>query len=78
MVGTSYFQWNDQEILGRMDGENYNISLIDVTDRPHPYMVEAIQNVTRNYYQVHAGEHTPYKHQLTRIAIAGDFPDKWE
>lgn len=78
MVGTSYFQWNDQEILGRMDGENYNIGLIDVTDRPHPYMVEAIQNVARNYYQVHAGEYTPYKHQFTRIAIAGDFPDKWE
>ena len=78
IVGTSYFQWNDQEILGRMDGENYNIGLVDVTDRPYPHMVNAIQSVARNYYPVHAGERTPYCHLLTRAAIAGDFPDKWE
>ena len=35
LIGTAYFQWNDQDITGRRyDGENYNCGLIDVTDRP--------------------------------------------
>ena len=78
VIGASYFQWNDQEILGRMDGENYNIGLVDVTDRPYPYMVDAIQKVTKNFYAIHAGEKKPYNKLLKRVSIAGKLPDRWE
>jgi hypothetical protein len=38
LIGLSWFQWNDQEMFGRGDGENYNIGFVDITDRPYPDM----------------------------------------
>ena len=61
-----------------MDGENYNIGMIDVTNRPYPYMVKAIQDVASQMYRIHAGETKPFDKLLKRIAITGQFPDKWE
>ena len=76
LIGLSWFQWNDQEIFGRNDGENYNIGLVDITDRPYPYMVEAIKAVSENSYEVHKGVRQPFFKQLERYG--GDFPDIWE
>lgn len=78
LIGASYFQWNDQELFGRMDGENYNIGLVDVTDRPYKYMVEAVRAVADDCYEVHAGSREPYAHRLERVSVAGQLPDKWE
>jgi hypothetical protein len=36
LIGTAYFQWSEQDLKGRFDGENYNCGLLDVTDRPYP------------------------------------------
>ena len=47
LIGTHYFQWADQPSTGRFDGENYNIGLVDVTDRPYPDMVEALKETHR-------------------------------
>ena len=41
-LGVHWFQWQDQPVLGRMDGENYNIGLVDVTNRPYPELVQAL------------------------------------
>ena len=46
LVGTHYFQWADQPSTGRFDGENYNIGLVDVTDRPYPDLVGALTRRT--------------------------------
>ena len=43
LVGTHYFQWADQPSTGRFDGENYNIGLVDVTDRPYPDLVRGAE-----------------------------------
>jgi hypothetical protein len=40
-LGAHWFAWRDEPVLGRMDGENYNIGFVDVTDRPYPELVEA-------------------------------------
>jgi hypothetical protein len=76
LIGLSWFQWNDQEIFGRGDGENYNIGLIDITDRPYPHLVEAIKAVSANSYEVHKGAQKPFFKQLYRYG--GEFPDIWE
>lgn len=76
LIGLSWFQWNDQEMFGRGDGENYNIGLVDITDRPYPHLVDAIKNVMNNSYEVHKGTKTPYFKQLYRYG--GEFPDIWE
>lgn len=76
LIGLSWFQWNDQEMFGRGDGENYNIGLVDITDRPYPHMVEAIKAVSENSYEVHKGVREPFFKQLYRYG--GEFPDIWE
>ncbi|MCG6926214.1 MAG: hypothetical protein LJF30_12980 [Acidobacteria bacterium] len=60
LIGTHYFQWADQPCTGRFDGENYNIGLVDVTDRPYPHMVEALQETHGRLHRVHAGEEEPF------------------
>ena len=59
-IGSSWFQWVDQPSTGRMDGENYNIGLVDVTDRPYTELIEAMKTTHRRLYEVHAGKTPPY------------------
>lgn len=59
-IGTSWFQWVDQPSTGRMDGENYNIGLVDVTDRPYTELIEAMKATHRRLYSVHAGQTEPF------------------
>ena len=56
VIGTHWFQWVDQPSTGRFDGENYNIGLVDVTDRPYPELINAIQETHRRLYAIHAGK----------------------
>lgn len=60
LIGAHWFQWIDQSNTGRMDGENYNIGLIDITDRPYPDMVNAMQETHKRLYQIHDGTLAPY------------------
>lgn len=60
LIGAHWFQWIDQANTGRMDGENYNIGLLDITDRPYPEMVEAMQTTHRRLFEIHTGELSPY------------------
>jgi hypothetical protein len=59
-IGSSWFQWVDQPCTGRMDGENYNIGLVDVTDRPYADLVEAMRATHRRLEAVHAGTAQPF------------------
>ena len=43
IVGAHWFEWVDEPSTGRFDGENYNIGLVDVTDRPYRELLEAAQ-----------------------------------
>jgi hypothetical protein len=60
LIGTSWFQWVDQPCTGRFDGENYNIGLVDVTDRPYADLVEAMRTTHRRVQAVHAGTTPPF------------------
>ncbi len=60
LIGTHWFQWVDEPCTGRSDGENYNIGLVDVTDRPYPAMVSALKETHKRLYQVHEGEIQPF------------------
>lgn len=59
-IGSSWFQWVDQPSTGRMDGENYNIGLVDVTDRPYTELIEAMKTTHRRLYDVHSGKTPPF------------------
>ena len=79
LIGTGYFQWADQDITGRRnDGENLNCGLIDVTDRPYKYQVEAMMETAKVLFDVHAGNKQPYSQQPKRARGHGAIPDLWD
>lgn len=62
-VGTHWFQYVDEPLTGRtLDGENYNIGFVSVTDTPYPEMVAADRD--RRHLFISPGSN------LTRVAAA--------
>jgi len=54
-VGAHWFQHADQNATGRpSNGENQTVGFVDITDRPHPELVDAAMRVTRSMYGWHA------------------------
>ena len=49
-VGCHWFQYRDQPLQGRGDGEAYEIGLVDVCDRPYPQLVRAARTVAETMY----------------------------
>ena len=59
-VGCHWFQFADEPITGRwFDGENYNIGLIDVTDRPYQDFLKGVVETHKNLYEIHSGARPP-------------------
>lgn len=58
-VGCHYFQCYDQFVLGRFDGENYNIGLFDICSQPYPEMMEQVWKCSRTIYEVAEGIQKP-------------------
>jgi hypothetical protein len=60
MIGTHWFQWNDEANTGRGDGENYNVGLIDVTDKPYVELIQAARETHKRLFAVHSGSESPF------------------
>jgi hypothetical protein len=52
MVGTHWFQYGDQATTGRGDGENYQIGLVDICDRPYPETIQAVREIGNAMYEL--------------------------
>lgn len=51
-VGAHWFQYLDEPLTGRtLDGENYNIGFVTVTDTPYPEMVQSARRVLADAYR---------------------------
>jgi hypothetical protein len=70
-VGAHWFQYNDQFCLGRYDGENYQIGMIDVCMQPHKELVEAAYETSKILYSVKNGETKPYDRHPKTIPMIG-------
>ena len=66
VVGLHYFQWMDQPINGRFDGENYNIGFMDIGYRPYPELMEGARATHERIYSIAAGKLTPTSVQARR------------
>lgn len=55
-VGCHYFQCYDQFVLGRFDGENYNIGLFDICSCVYPEMMEQIRECNKGIYGIADGK----------------------
>ena len=50
MIGAHWFQFRDQPLTGRWDGEGYQIGFVDVADTPYPELTQAAREVGENMY----------------------------
>lgn len=71
LIGVHYFQWNDQPVLGRYDGENYQIGVVDVCNRPYETFVQAAKKAHDQMYQVRTGRTAPYNIMPMEIPKTG-------
>ena len=70
-VGAHWFQFCDQSALGRFDGENYQIGLVDVCVKPYDEMVEASRQSAAVIAAVKNGEKAPFDEKFTEIPMIG-------
>ena len=70
-VGAHWFQYNDQFCLGRFDGENYQIGMVDICMQPHPELVAAAKETAAVLYAVKNGETAPYARIPQSIPMIG-------
>ena len=67
LIGMHYFCMYDQGIVGRFDGENYNIGILDVCNLPYPELLKAMQTSHERMYDVAKGKQAPFKHVIEKV-----------
>ncbi len=55
-VGAHWFEYRDQLVSGRFDGENYQIGFVDVCDNPYPETVAAAREIGAKLYTLRSGK----------------------
>ncbi len=60
-VGVHYFELNDQPLLGRFDGENMQVGLIDVCNRPYADCIKHIISMNYDMYEILSQKIVPKK-----------------
>jgi hypothetical protein len=76
-LGAHWFAWRDEPVLGRMDGENYNIGFVDVTDRPYPELIDAVKATDHDLFDVHSAAKLPFS-QKPKASEAGTPSSPWD
>lgn len=59
VVGADWFQYYDEPTFGRDDGENYNMGLVDIHDRPYQEITAAAASLDRTRHQEAAAAKRP-------------------
>ena len=67
-VGAHYFEYNDQSLLGRFDGEAMAHGLIDCTNRPYPAMAWAMARTSDELYDVLTGRREPFRADIQYLS----------
>jgi hypothetical protein len=67
LIGTHWFQWLDEPATGRMDGENYNIGFVDVTDRPYAELAAAAKQTHARLLDIHSGKEKPMTQEAKSV-----------
>jgi hypothetical protein len=71
LIGVHYFQLNDQPVLGRFDGENYQIGVVDGCQQPYRPFTEAMARTHTRMYEVRTGKTAPLQHCPKEIPRTG-------
>ncbi len=74
MVGCHWFQYRDQPLLGRGDGEAYEIGFVDVCDRPYPQLCRAARQVGTHMYDYRRRGKLADEMAVARAALPASLP----
>jgi len=55
LVGAHWFQYGEQAVTGRGDGENYQIGFLDVCDTPYQETIDACRKIGYQMYDIRVG-----------------------
>jgi len=66
-LGAHYFTLNDQAYLGRFDGENYQIGIVDVAQRPYEDFERLVVETNTSIYRIVSGEEKPTERKAVEI-----------
>ena len=69
VIGWHWFQWYDEPTYGRGDGEDYNMGLVDIQDRPYDEMAGALRAENLASIRIHAAAKAPGRPVLP-VAVA--------
>lgn len=70
-VGAHYFSLNDEEILGRGDGESYQIGFINVCNLSYKKFADYVSVANKNVYAIKSGVLNPTKEKATALSMIG-------
>ncbi|HZJ57928.1 MAG TPA: hypothetical protein VFD89_06765 [Clostridia bacterium] len=68
-VGTHYFTLGDQSFLGRGDGENYQIGIVNVCNRPYEEIIGGMIETHKRIYEVAEGTREAYNTRPDEIGF---------
>lgn len=51
IVGAHWFQFRDQPLTGRADGEGYQIGFVDIADTPYREITRTAREIGENMYR---------------------------
>ncbi len=71
VIGTHYFMLNDQAVLGRFDGENYQIGFVDVCHRLYRELVDSATRAHEGVYDIMQDSKEPYVGKAREIPRVG-------
>lgn len=55
IIGTEWFQWNDEPPSGRKgDGEDANFGIVDIKDRPYELLIQSIKETANIINDIHS------------------------
>jgi hypothetical protein len=67
LIGVHYFKLNDQNIIGRFDGENYQIGFWDICYEPYKEIVKAAIESHEKIYKVAIGSEAPFDKVIDEV-----------
>ena len=59
VIATTWYKWRDEMPTGHEFGSNYNIGIIDVTDKAYPALVNSMLKTHNRILKIHAGKLKP-------------------
>ncbi len=63
-VGAHYFEYNDQTLMGRFDGEHMAHGVIDCTNKPYPPLARAIEETSDVLFDVLTKRKKPFSAEI--------------